>query len=122
MGLLTKCRRLCADDAGSTLVEAVVAVSLLVVVLTPMIGAFVYQAGQHRSEQLTLALALGQRRLEALSTRLEAAPDSVSTLEGRWRVVSTTRREGRLVALEVAVYDDPATTALVTLRTHHFVP
>jgi hypothetical protein len=122
MGILTKCRRLWADDAGSTLVEAVVAVSLIIVVLTPMIGAFVYQAGQHRSEQLTQALALGQRRLEALAAWPEAAPDSVSTLEGRWRVVSTARREGRLVALAVAVYDDPATTAFLTLRTHRFVP
>lgn len=122
MGILTKCRCQWADDAGSTLVEAVVAVSLLVVVLPPMIGAFVYQAGQHRSEQLTLALALGQRCLEVLAARSEAAPDSVSTLEGRWRVVSTTRREGGLVVLEVAVYDDPSTTALVTLRTHRFMP
>jgi len=110
------------DDAGSTLVEAVVAVSLLIVVLTPMIGAFAYQAGQHRSERLTLALAVGRRQLEALAAMPEAAPDSASTFKGRWRVVSTARRDGRLMALAVAVYDDPAPTPIVTLQTHRFVP
>lgn len=105
------------EAAGSSLVEAVVALSLLLTVLVPLSVVVVQWSLDRRNRHEIEALALAQRVMEEALHR-QAYTSAVSgTARDVWRTEREVAREGGRVAVTVRVYRKGRVRPIVELVT-----
>lgn len=109
-------KRLLLETDGHTLIEAVVALALLVTVLVPVSGMLGLMAAGHRVERQMHALQLAERTLEKRLAQRNYQ-DVTRKIETHWRIEQETEHRDGLVEIRVAVYRQGREAPLVVLRT-----
>lgn len=105
------------EESGYTLVESVVAMSLLVSVLIPAAATVTYLLTQNRSEQQIQALGLAQGRMEELIAEGRFRPRHMESADGAWRVSTEVVHVDGVAVLSVRVYRGRADREIVALTT-----
>lgn len=110
------------EKAGHTLVEVVVATSLMVTVLVPLSSVAVYLLTARQNERHLVALALGQRAMEETLALQRYASRTTWLEEGRWRIQKTVSLHARQVTVRIRVFRRHQPRPLVDLMTIRLMP
>lgn len=97
-------RAIWCEEAGHSVLEATVAVALLVTVVVPLGSFVVYLASQRHNADQVSALTLGTRYMEETLHTARYEMDEASEEDGRWRVRRDVRYEGGRVDIWVQVF------------------
>jgi Tfp pilus assembly protein PilV len=104
-----------------SLIEATVAMALLVTVLIPLTGFAVQFMSERRNEHELIALALGRQMMEETLQARSYFHQERWTADGVWRIRKTVRYTDKLIHLQVRVYRRAATKPHVDLLTIRLV-
>ena len=103
--------------AGHSLVEVVVATSLIVTVLIPLSGLAIYLLTAQRNEPHLVALAIGQQAMEATLHNRDYTSRTLQLHEGRWRVQKRVSQTGNQIIIVIHVFRQHRPEPLVELMT-----
>lgn len=113
------CRKLLAT-AGSSMIEVLVALALLIGVLVPASALVVRLVTQDPATRSMEALVRAETALEEAIA--SSAADPVTVEDGPWRVERRVRRDGRLHAFRVDVYRGAKPDPVLSLQTTRYRP
>ena len=102
---------------GHSLVEVVVATSLLVTVLIPLSGLTIYLLTAERNEPHLVALTIGQQAMEETLHKRNYESQTLWLDEGRWRIRKTVSQAGNQITIVIRVFRKHRLEPLVELMT-----
>lgn len=105
------------ESAGYTLVEVVVATSLVATVLVPLSSAAIYVLTARQNERYLVALALGRRAMEETLARRNFESRTMRVDGGRWRIQKTVVAQTNQVTIIIRVFRRNHPQPLVDLMT-----
>lgn len=108
------------DENGSTLVETLVAMAILVSVLLPTSLFLGYIAANPLNEEKIIALGLAQTEMEKIIAS-EKYENHEKTVDDRWIVTNTIIEQEDLVQIEISVYRKKRIEPVVTLTTERLL-
>ncbi len=107
------------NDAGYSLVEAAVALALLLTVAAPLGAVCIQHLRSVEHHAVLAALAIAQADMEHLR-RPHAAIDRDSVFDdGPWRVTHRVQRRGNLVSIEIILAHTKQPNLSMVLATEH---
>ena len=92
------------DIAGHSLIEVVVATSLMVTVLIPLSGMVVYLMNSRQNAPHLVALAIAEQFMEETLHERSYVSRHVALDRDRWLVQKTIRQEGNRVIIVIRVF------------------
>lgn len=104
------------NETGSTLIETLVAMAILVSVLLPVSMFLGYAGNSPRNEEEIVALGLAQAEMEKTLSEEKYTEDEKIVGE-RWIVKKSVISELNLMQIEVSVYRNNKAEPLITLTT-----
>lgn len=104
------------NETGSTLIETLVAMAILVSVLLPVSMFLGYAGNSPRNEEEIVALGLAQAEMEKTLSE-EKYTEAEKIVGERWIVKKSVISELNLMQIEVSVYRNNKAEPLITLTT-----
>ena len=92
------------DRAGYSLIETVVATSLVVTVLLPLSGMAIYLLTVKQNEPHLVALTIGQQAMEQTLETRDYEGTTLYLDDSRWRVQKTVTQNGNQITIVIRVF------------------
>lgn len=108
------------DEDGSTLVETLVAMAILVSVLLPTTLFLGFIAANPMNKEKITALGLAQSEMERVLASKEY-PGTERVVEDQWIIKRVVSKKKKLVQVEVSVYRKNRTQPILTLNTERLL-
>lgn len=105
------------ETAGHSVVEVVVATSLVVTVLIPLSGLAIYLLTAEQNEPHLVALSIGQQVMEETLHKRDYESQTVWLHEDRWRVQKRISQAGNQITIVIRVFRQHRPEPLVELMT-----
>lgn len=118
--VLKHLNQLYSSEKGATLVETLVALSILMTVLVPVVGVMGILSGNHLVKDKIQALNLAQQSLE-ITLLQKSWSDSLYYPQEGWRVERSVSKDSSMVLIQVDVYRRDHSHPLLNLSTIRIV-